>query len=93
MIYQLYVQLFHLTEAIAQWAEPEEINDFKLNKWTVKQLIRKTQRFITFPDYLFVQLKKYTFNDDWTPRKLDVSMEIPDELDLNSLRATWISTW
>jgi len=33
-------------------------------------------------------LKKYAFNSDWTPKKLDVSMEIPDELDLNSLRAT-----
>ncbi len=77
-----------LTQAIARWAEPEVIDDFKIKRNGPKTTIRKTQRFLTFPDYLFVQLKKYTFNDDWTPRKLDVSMEIPDELDLNSLRAT-----
>jgi ubiquitin carboxyl-terminal hydrolase 5/13 len=75
-----------LKEAISQWAAPEEINDYKLSNGR-RTLIRKTQKFITFPDYLFVQLKKYTFNNDWTPRKIDVSMEMPDELDLNSLRA------
>jgi ubiquitin carboxyl-terminal hydrolase 5/13 len=76
-----------LTEAISQWAAPEEIHDYKLAHGR-RTTIRKTQKFITFPDYLFIQLKKYTFNADWTPRKLDVSMEVPDELDLNSLRAT-----
>ena len=76
-----------LTQAIARWAEPEVIEDFKLQRNGPNVTIRKTQRFLTFPDYLLVQLKKYTFNDDWTPRKIDVSMDMPDELDLNSLRA------
>ena len=58
-----------LTQAIARWAEPEIIEDFKVKRSTPKTTIRKTQRFLTFPDYLLVQLKKYTFNDDWTPRK------------------------
>lgn len=77
-----------LTQAIARWAEPEIISDFRINQERPKVTIRKTQRFLTFPDYLLVQLKKYTYNDDWTPRKIDVSMEVPDELDINSLRAT-----
>jgi ubiquitin carboxyl-terminal hydrolase 5/13 len=81
-----------LTQAIARWAEPEKIEDFKIKRNGPKTTIRKTQRFLTFPDYLLIQLKKYTFNDDWTPRKLDISMEIPDELDLNSLRATGFQT-
>jgi ubiquitin carboxyl-terminal hydrolase 5/13 len=77
-----------LKEAISRWAAPEDINDYKLPRHGHRTTIRKTQKFLTFPDYLFVQLKKYTFNADWTPKKLDVSMEIPDEIDLNSLRAT-----
>ncbi|CAF1472506.1 unnamed protein product [Adineta ricciae] len=76
-----------LTQAVARWAEPEVIDDFKIKRSQPSTTVRKTQRFLTFPDFLFVQLKKYTFNDDWTPRKLDVSMEIPDDIDLNSLRA------
>ena len=77
-----------LEDAIVEWAEPEEIHDYKLTQQKRTTTIRKTTRFSTFPDYLFIQLKKYTFNSDWTPKKIDVSMEIPDELDLNSLRAT-----
>ncbi|CAF1368554.1 unnamed protein product [Rotaria sordida] len=77
-----------LTQAIARWAEPEVIEGFQINRNKSKVTIRKTQRFLTFPDYLLIQLKKYTFNDDWTPRKIDVSMEIPDDIDLSSLRAT-----
>lgn len=77
-----------LTQSIARWAEPEVINGFRIRSNDPPTTIRKTQRFLTFPDYLLVQMKKYTFNDDWTPRKIDVSLDIPDELDLNSLRAT-----
>lgn len=77
-----------LVEGISQWAAPEEINDYKLLQHGRTTTIRKTQRFLTFPDYLVIQLKKYTFNPDWTPKKIDVSMEVPDELDLNGLRGT-----
>jgi ubiquitin carboxyl-terminal hydrolase 5/13 len=33
-----------------------------------------------------LHLKKFTLNEDWTPRKLDVAVEMPDELSLNQLR-------
>lgn len=77
-----------LIESISEWAAPEEIKGYKLPQSDRQTTISKTQKFVNFPDYLVVQLKKYAFNSDWTPKKLDVSMEIPDELDLNSLRAT-----
>lgn len=41
----------------------------------------------TFPDYLFIQLKKFTLREDWVPIKLDVALEMPDILDLSALRA------
>ena len=41
----------------------------------------------TFPDYLIVQMKKFTFGADWTPKKLDVFMDVPDMLNLADLRA------
>jgi len=40
----------------------------------------------TFPDYLIIQLKKFTVGADWVPKKLDVSVSMPDELDINCLR-------
>lgn len=38
------------------------------------------------PDYLLLHLKKFTLREDWTSLKLDVAVEIPEELDLGSLR-------
>ena len=48
----------------------------------------RTTRLATFPDYLMVQLKKFTIGDDWVPKKLDVSVDIPDILDLSHLRGS-----
>jgi ubiquitin carboxyl-terminal hydrolase 5/13 len=44
-------------------------------------------RFKTFPDYLWVQLKKFATSEDWTPVKLDIEVTMPDELDLGCLKA------
>jgi len=33
-----------------------------------------------------LHLKKFTLNEDWTPRKLDVAVEMPDTLNLGQLR-------
>ncbi|CAG0915767.1 unnamed protein product [Notodromas monacha] len=46
----------------------------------------KTTRLTTFPRYLFIQLKKFSLAPDWTPIKLDVSVGMPDELNLEALR-------
>jgi len=48
----------------------------------------KTTRLATFPDYLVIQLKKFTIGADWVPLKLDVAVEMPDHIDLSSIRAT-----
>lgn len=40
------------------------------------------------PEYLLIQLKKFTLREDWTSIKLDVAVDIPDTMDLNNLRAT-----
>lgn len=47
----------------------------------------RSVRLRTFPDYLFVQLKKFTVGEDWTPKKLDVAVDVSDELDLSFLRS------
>ncbi|XP_065321671.1 ubiquitin carboxyl-terminal hydrolase 5-like isoform X1 [Gordionus sp. m RMFG-2023] len=53
----------------------------------------KTVGFKTFPQYLLLHLKKYTFERDgnscWQPKKLEVSIEnIPEILDLERYKAT-----
>lgn len=49
---------------------------------------KKTTRLATMPDYMILHLKKFTLREDWTCVKLDVSVDIPDVLDLSALRST-----
>lgn len=52
----------------------------------------RTCRFASFPEYLVLQIKKFTFGVDWVPKKLDVSIDVPDFLDLNRLRSTGLQS-
>ena len=47
----------------------------------------KRVRFGSFPPYLLLQLRRYYVAADWTPRKMEVLVEVPDRLDLEHLRA------
>lgn len=49
---------------------------------------KKTSRLVTMPDFIVLHLKKFALREDWTCIKLDVVVEIPDVLDLSSLRAS-----
>ncbi|KAL8584111.1 hypothetical protein ACOMHN_011726 [Nucella lapillus] len=76
-----------LTECLQRFYDVETVDDFYSTALQAKTQAHKTTHLKTFPDYLFVQLKKFTVDEDWTPRKLDVSVEAPDLLDLSHLRA------
>ncbi|XP_062988007.1 ubiquitin carboxyl-terminal hydrolase 13 [Elgaria multicarinata webbii] len=70
------------------FSEPENVNDFWSSALQAKSAGVKTSRFASFPEYLVVQIKKFTFGLDWIPKKLDVSIDMPDLLDISHLRAT-----
>lgn len=42
----------------------------------------------TFPDYLIIHMKKFAYDETYTPKKLDVFLDVPTVLDLEYLRAT-----
>ncbi|XP_066565709.1 ubiquitin carboxyl-terminal hydrolase 13 isoform X2 [Amia ocellicauda] len=68
--------------------EPENVNDFWSSALQAKSAGVKTSRFASFPEYLVVQIKKFTFGVDWVPKKLDLSIDMPDFLDISHLRAS-----
>ncbi|XP_072316282.1 ubiquitin carboxyl-terminal hydrolase 5 isoform X1 [Eucyclogobius newberryi] len=76
------------TSCMAALTEPEVLTDFWSSAVQAKTTATKTMRFASFPDYLVIQIKKFTFGLDWVPKKLDVSIDVPDTLDLSALRAT-----
>ncbi|MFT7815976.1 ubiquitin carboxyl-terminal hydrolase 5 isoform X1 [Arapaima gigas] len=73
---------------LAALSEPETLTDFWSSAVQTKTTATKTTRFASFPDYLVIQIKKFTFGLDWVPKKLDVSIDVPDTLDLSALRGT-----
>lgn len=48
----------------------------------------KTTRIASFPDYLLIHAKKFELAPDWSPIKLDVSLQVPDTIDLKEFRST-----
>jgi ubiquitin carboxyl-terminal hydrolase 5/13 len=47
----------------------------------------KQTRFSSFPRYLIVQMLRYTVGPDWTPIKLEVNVDVPEEIDLEPYRS------
>ncbi|GAB0093921.1 Ubiquitin carboxyl-terminal hydrolase [Sergentomyia squamirostris] len=69
------------------FASEEIIDQFYSTAIKDKTQAKKITRLATMPDYLLIHFKKFTLNDDWSSQKLDVSIDVPDELDLSQLRA------
>jgi ubiquitin carboxyl-terminal hydrolase 5/13 len=44
-------------------------------------------RFKNFPPHLWVQIQRYTLGPDWQPVKLEVNLDMPEELDLSAYKA------
>uniref|UniRef100_A0A3P8W457 Ubiquitin carboxyl-terminal hydrolase n=1 Tax=Cynoglossus semilaevis TaxID=244447 RepID=A0A3P8W457_CYNSE len=76
------------TACLQAFTEPENVPDFWSSALQAKSAGVKTSRFASFPEYLVVQIKKFTFGLDWVPKKLDLAIDVPEFLDLNRLRAT-----
>lgn len=77
-----------LEACIQKFLQCETVEQFFSTAINAKTVAKKSTRLATMPDYLLLHLKKFTFREDWVSIKLDVSVDIPDELDLEELRAT-----
>ncbi|RHY93041.1 hypothetical protein DYB37_001323 [Aphanomyces astaci] len=67
---------------------PELFDGFYSSALGRKGPASKTSRFNTFPKYLLVQMQRYYVSEDWTPKKMDVSVVVPETLDLTPFRST-----
>lgn len=66
----------------------EIIDHFYSSAINAQTTAKKTTRLVNMPDYLMMHLRKFTLGDDWVPKKLDVAVQMPEELDLSNWRAT-----
>jgi len=72
---------------LSSWMGEETITDFWSAATKERGEAKKRIRMATFPDFLSIHVKKFTVDKNWVPTKLDVSMQMPETLDLGELRA------
>eukprot|EP00172_Hildenbrandia_rubra_P000119 Plantae.Rhodophyta-Hildenbrandia_rubra.ctg10527.p1 GENE.Plantae.Rhodophyta-Hildenbrandia_rubra.ctg10527~~Plantae.Rhodophyta-Hildenbrandia_rubra.ctg10527.p1 ORF type:complete len:392 (-),score=73.26 Plantae.Rhodophyta-Hildenbrandia_rubra.ctg10527:2425-3429(-) len=68
----------------------QEVEGFLSPVTGKRGIAEKAVRLQTFPEYLVVCLRRYYVAEDWTPKKLDVRVEVPEKLDLSGRRAKGI---
>ncbi|EGD75060.1 ubiquitin carboxyl-terminal hydrolase [Salpingoeca rosetta] len=78
---------FDLSALIEASFQPQQVEDWYSPAIQAKTSCTQTQGFKTFPKYLVVAVNKFYLGDDWTPKKLDMSLHVPDELDVTHLRS------
>ncbi|XP_033642208.1 ubiquitin carboxyl-terminal hydrolase 5-like [Asterias rubens] len=81
-----------LSACLEAYMAAEMVEDFYSSALKAKSVATRTARMATFPDFLIIQLKKFTLSENWVPKKLDVSVDMPDELDLRSYRGNGLQT-
>ncbi|XP_052861372.1 ubiquitin carboxyl-terminal hydrolase 5 [Anopheles cruzii] len=77
-----------LAACLDTFAQPELVDQFYSSAINAKTTAKKTTKLASMPDYLMLHLKKFTLKEDWTSIKLDVAIDIPEVLDLETLRGT-----
>ncbi|KAL4155017.1 hypothetical protein PRNP1_007131 [Phytophthora ramorum] len=62
---------------------PESIEDFLSPATGKKGSAQKSVRFCSFPRYLLVQMRRFFVAEDWTPKKLEVVVNVPEKFSLS----------
>jgi ubiquitin carboxyl-terminal hydrolase 5/13 len=65
----------------------EAIDHFKSPVDGTLLTAQRSARISKFPKYLLLQCRRFTIGANWQPKKLNVSLEMPEELDLEAMRA------
>uniref|UniRef100_A0A1X7UQQ6 Ubiquitin carboxyl-terminal hydrolase n=1 Tax=Amphimedon queenslandica TaxID=400682 RepID=A0A1X7UQQ6_AMPQE len=74
------------SSCLGQYSSSTDIPDFYSTELKTKSPATRIYRFKTFPKYLVVQLAKFAFDENWVPVKFDVEVDVPESLDISSLR-------
>lgn len=78
------------SDCLEAWAAETPLDDYR---WPHLQNnvhpAMETTRFKNFPRFLWIQVQRYQLGPDWQPIKLEVNLDIPQQLDLKAFRAKW----
>ena len=77
----------NLTDCLRNMNTAELISDFLSPATGQKGEASKTTGLRTFPNFLVLQMRRFTLTANWQPKKLDVWLGVPEELDIEYLRS------
>ena len=77
-----------LADCLTNLATPEMVPDFLSPATKERGTASRSTGFRTFPKYLVLQVRRFTLTANWQPKKLDVLLNVPDNLDLDYLRSS-----
>mmetsp|Transcript_4554 Transcript_4554/g.5270 ORF Transcript_4554/g.5270 Transcript_4554/m.5270 type:complete len:862 (+) Transcript_4554:40-2625(+) len=70
------------------WSAETTVHDYRWSHLGNVVATSSSQTKLTnFPRYLLVQIQRYTMGTDWTPQKLEVNLDIPQELDMTQYKS------
>ena len=75
---------------LATFAADVTVTDWFSTATGAKGKATRRSRFATFPEVLPVQVRRYYVASDWTPKKLNVLVPMPEKIDLEHLRGAGI---
>jgi len=72
-----------------EWSAVTTVDDYR---WPHLQNAVSTAtsqtRFVNFPRYLLVHMQRYELGDDWQPYKIEVDIDVPEEISLQKFKGT-----
>jgi len=76
-----------LAACLDEWSAATTIDDYR---WphlqdSVGPATSRTS-FATFPRYLLMHMQRYELGEDWQPRKIEVDVDVPEEISLQQYR-------
>ena len=73
-----------------EWSALTTLDDYRwphLNN-SVSPASTSQMRFANFPRYLLVHVQRYELGEDWQPKKIEVEIDVPEEISLQKLKGT-----
>ncbi|PHT77166.1 Ubiquitin carboxyl-terminal hydrolase 14 [Capsicum annuum] len=76
-----------LKDCLDCFSAPEEVHDFYSTALSARTTAIKTAGLTSFPDYLVLHMRKFVMEEGWVPKKLDVYIDVPETIDISSMRS------
>ncbi len=71
---------------VDEFLQPEIIDNFLSPATNSRGTALKTTKIANFPPYLVVKLRRYILGADWTPKKVDARVQVPEFFDFSAFR-------